>query len=149
MSYEVGPPKERPTDARYAHAGALMRPILGIESSCDETAAAILDAQGCILAEAVLNQAEHGRFGGVVPEIAARAHVEALEPLIEAALADARLTLADVDAVGHLPTVDDPLELLGQGHRDPHPTVVVQADAVRRTVQSVGENPSAMQSSQQ
>jgi N6-L-threonylcarbamoyladenine synthase len=74
--------------------------ILGIESSCDETAAALVTGDRQVLAHRLLGQeAAHAPFGGVVPEIAARAHVEALEPLIVAALADAKLTLADVDAV--------------------------------------------------
>ena len=74
--------------------------ILGIESSCDETAAALVTGDRRVLAHRLLGQeAAHAPFGGVVPEIAARAHVEALEPLIVAALADAKLTLADVDAV--------------------------------------------------
>ncbi|MEG8057211.1 tRNA (adenosine(37)-N6)-threonylcarbamoyltransferase complex transferase subunit TsaD [Sphingomonas sp. 22L2VL55-3] len=74
--------------------------ILGIESSCDETAAALVTGDRQVLAHRLLGQeAAHALFGGVVPEIAARAHVEALEPLIVAALADAKLTLADVDAI--------------------------------------------------
>ncbi len=74
--------------------------ILGIESSCDETAAALVTGDRQVLAHRLLGQeAAHAPFGGVVPEIAARAHVEALEPLIVAALADAKLTLADVDAI--------------------------------------------------
>ncbi len=74
--------------------------ILGLESSCDETAAALVTADRQILAHRLAGQeAEHRPYGGVVPEIAARAHVEALMPLVEAALADARLTLADVDAI--------------------------------------------------
>ncbi len=74
--------------------------ILGIESSCDETAAALVTSDRQILAHRLATQeAEHRPFGGVVPEIAARAHVEALIPLIEAALADAKLSLSDVDAV--------------------------------------------------
>jgi N6-L-threonylcarbamoyladenine synthase len=74
--------------------------ILGIESSCDETAAALVTGDRKVLAHRLLGQeAAHAPFGGVVPEIAARAHVEALEPLIVAALADAKLTLADVDAI--------------------------------------------------
>ncbi|MEG3163588.1 tRNA (adenosine(37)-N6)-threonylcarbamoyltransferase complex transferase subunit TsaD [Sphingomonas sp. PB2P19] len=74
--------------------------ILGIESSCDETAAALVTGDRRVLAHRLLGQeAAHAPFGGVVPEIAARAHVEALEPLIVAALADAELTLADVDAI--------------------------------------------------
>lgn len=74
--------------------------ILGLESSCDETAAALVTADRRILAHRLAGQeARHAPFGGVVPEIAARAHVEAIGPLVEAALADAKLTLADVDAV--------------------------------------------------
>jgi len=74
--------------------------ILGIESSCDETAAALVTGDRQVLAHRLLGQeAAHAPFGGVVPEIAARAHVETLEPLIVAALADAGLKLADVDAI--------------------------------------------------
>ena len=74
--------------------------ILGIESSCDETAAALVTSDRQVLAHRLAGQeAAHRPFGGVVPEIAARAHVEALIPLLEGALADARLKLADVDAV--------------------------------------------------
>lgn len=74
--------------------------ILGIESSCDETAAALVTGDRQVLAHRLLGQeAAHAPFGGVVPEIAARAHVEALEPLIVAALADAGLKLVDVDAI--------------------------------------------------
>jgi N6-L-threonylcarbamoyladenine synthase len=74
--------------------------ILGIESSCDETAAALVTGDRQILAHRLAGQeAEHRPYGGVVPEIAARAHVEALIPLVEGALGDAGLTLADVDAI--------------------------------------------------
>jgi len=74
--------------------------ILGLESSCDETAAALVDGDRTILAHRLAGQeAAHRPFGGVVPEIAARAHVEALGPLIESALADAGKTLADIDAI--------------------------------------------------
>ena len=74
--------------------------ILGIESSCDETAAALVTGEREILAHRLAGQeAAHTPYGGVVPEIAARAHVEALAPLVEAALADAGKTLADVDAI--------------------------------------------------
>lgn len=74
--------------------------ILGIESSCDETAAALVTSARAILAHRLAGQeAAHRPFGGVVPEIAARAHVEALEPLIVAALEDAGVTLGDVDAI--------------------------------------------------
>src|SRR6185436_7959702 len=74
--------------------------ILGIESSCDETAAALVtDDRGIIAHRLAGQEAAHRPFGGVVPEIAARAHVEILTPLIEAALADAKIDLADVDAI--------------------------------------------------
>src|SRR6185312_12110017 len=74
--------------------------ILGLESSCDETAAALVTDDRRILAHKLAGQeAAHAPYGGVVPEIAARAHVEVLEPLVEAALAEAKLTLADVDAI--------------------------------------------------
>ncbi|HSI17392.1 MAG TPA: tRNA (adenosine(37)-N6)-threonylcarbamoyltransferase complex transferase subunit TsaD [Sphingomonas sp.] len=74
--------------------------ILGLESSCDETAAALVTSDRRVLAHRLAGQeAAHRPYGGVVPEIAARAHVDALIPLIEAAFADAGVTLADVDAV--------------------------------------------------
>jgi len=74
--------------------------ILGIESSCDETAAALVTSDGTVLAHRLAGQEEaHRPFGGVVPELAARAHVEMAVPLVEAALADAGVTLAEVDAI--------------------------------------------------
>ena len=74
--------------------------ILGLESSCDETAAALVTTGRRILAHRVARQEEaHRPFGGVVPEIAARAHVEVLSPLIAQVLDEAGLTLADVDAI--------------------------------------------------
>jgi N6-L-threonylcarbamoyladenine synthase len=74
--------------------------ILGIESSCDETAAALVTSDGTVLSHRLAGQEEaHRPFGGVVPELAARAHVEMAVPLVEGALADAGLTLADVDAI--------------------------------------------------
>ena len=74
--------------------------ILGLESSCDETAAAIVRGDRTILAHKLAGQEEaHRPFGGVVPEIAARAHVEMLTPLVEAALHEAGVTLSDIDAV--------------------------------------------------
>ena len=74
--------------------------VLGIESSCDETAAALVTADRRILAHRIASQdAEHAPYGGVVPEIAARAHAVRLAPLIEATLADAGLSLGDVDAI--------------------------------------------------
>jgi len=77
-----------------------METVLGIESSCDETAAAIVRADRTILAQRIASQDDaHRPYGGVVPEIAARAHVERLAPLVEAVLADAGMALADVDAI--------------------------------------------------
>jgi N6-L-threonylcarbamoyladenine synthase len=78
--------------------------VLGIETSCDETAASVValgdDGAPRILSNVVLSQIEeHAAFGGVVPEIAARAHVEALDGIIEAALDEAGVGLADLDAV--------------------------------------------------
>ncbi len=74
--------------------------VLGIESSCDETAAALVDSGRTILAQHIASQDDaHRPYGGVVPEIAARAHVERLAPLIAATLDDAGLKLSDVDAI--------------------------------------------------
>lgn len=74
--------------------------VLGIESSCDETAAALVTTGRQILAQRIASQdAEHAPYGGVVPEIAARAHAERLAPIIEGVLADAGKTLADCDAI--------------------------------------------------
>jgi N6-L-threonylcarbamoyladenine synthase len=70
----------------------LTAPVLGLEASCDETAAAILAPDGTVLAEALLSQtAEHARFGGVVPEIAARAHLAQLPRMVAQVLAQAGL----------------------------------------------------------
>ncbi len=74
--------------------------ILGIESSCDETAAALVTSDRKILAQHIASQDDaHRPYGGVVPEIAARAHSERLAPIIQATLNDAGLTLDDVDAI--------------------------------------------------
>ena len=78
--------------------------VLGLESSCDETAAAVVarspDGRGRILSNCVFSQIEeHAAFGGVVPEIAARAHVEVMDGLVRAALDDAGVRLADLDAI--------------------------------------------------
>lgn len=73
--------------------------VLGIESSCDETAAAIVNDKKDILGETVLSQEEHKLYGGVVPEIAARAHLEHIDDIIELTLKKANLKLDDVDAI--------------------------------------------------
>ncbi|MGE3933776.1 MAG: tRNA (adenosine(37)-N6)-threonylcarbamoyltransferase complex transferase subunit TsaD [Rhodospirillaceae bacterium] len=74
--------------------------VLGIETSCDETAAALVDDGRRVLADAVLSQlAEHRPYGGIVPEIAARAHLGALDGLIRQALAEAGIGFDGIDAV--------------------------------------------------
>mgnify|MGYP000914242775 FL=1 len=74
--------------------------ILGIESSCDETAAAIVEDGKKLLSNVVVSQIDiHKEYGGVIPEIAARNHIEAINPVINKALAEANLTIDDVDAI--------------------------------------------------
>lgn len=76
------------------------RLILGLETSCDETAAAVVTDAGEIRANIVASQAElHARYGGVVPEIASRRHLELVAPVIREALAEAGITLDDVDRI--------------------------------------------------
>ena len=77
-----------------------MTVILGLESSCDDSAAALVGADRRILAHAVVGQNKaHQPFGGVVPEIAARAHVEILPGLVRQVLDDAKTSIAEVDAI--------------------------------------------------
>jgi N6-L-threonylcarbamoyladenine synthase len=74
--------------------------ILGIESSCDETAAAVVERGSRTLSSVVASQiATHARYGGVVPELASREHLHAIVPVVRAALAQANLTLDDLDAI--------------------------------------------------
>ena len=74
--------------------------LLTLETSCDETAAAILDENGQVLGSVVASQDElHNRFGGVVPEIASRAHLERILPVVDETLRRAQITLDDLDAV--------------------------------------------------
>jgi hypothetical protein len=74
--------------------------ILAIETSCDDTCAAVVSRDGSVLGAIRSSQGDlHARFGGVVPEIASRRHLELVIPVIEAALAEAGATLEDVDAV--------------------------------------------------
>ncbi|MGQ7829640.1 tRNA (adenosine(37)-N6)-threonylcarbamoyltransferase complex transferase subunit TsaD [Altererythrobacter sp. Z27] len=76
------------------------RIVLGIESSCDETAVALVASDRTIRAQRIASQhAEHAPYGGVVPEIAARAHAERLAPMLEAVMEEAGVTLADCDAI--------------------------------------------------
>ena len=73
--------------------------VLGIETSCDETGIGIVRGSTLLANVISSSMAEHARFGGVVPEIAARAHLEALGPAITAALAEAHVTLEQLDAI--------------------------------------------------
>jgi N6-L-threonylcarbamoyladenine synthase len=74
--------------------------LLALETSCDETAAAVVTADGRILANVVSSQAElHARYGGVVPEVASRRHLELVAPVVEEALAGAGTSLDGIDAV--------------------------------------------------
>ncbi|MCX8666247.1 tRNA (adenosine(37)-N6)-threonylcarbamoyltransferase complex transferase subunit TsaD [Acetobacteraceae bacterium B3987] len=73
-----------------------LTPLLAIETSCDDTACAILDAHGTLLGESVLSQEDHAALGGVVPELAARAHLKALPELVDLTLQRAGLELRDI-----------------------------------------------------
>jgi tRNA N6-adenosine threonylcarbamoyltransferase len=75
--------------------------ILGLETSCDETAAALITPQGEIKANIVSSQADlHARYGGVVPEVASRRHLELVNPVVRETLAEANASLDDVELVG-------------------------------------------------
>jgi N6-L-threonylcarbamoyladenine synthase len=73
--------------------------VLGIETSCDETAVGIVRGRTLLANVIASSVEEHSRFGGVVPEIASRAHLEAMQPTIKKALADAKVSLSDIDAI--------------------------------------------------
>ena len=74
--------------------------LLGVETSCDETAAAVVTEDGRILANVVSSQADlHARYGGVVPEVASRRHLELVAPVVEEALAEAGTSLDEIGAV--------------------------------------------------
>lgn len=75
--------------------------ILGIESSCDETAAAVVEDGAAVLASVVASQlSTHGKYGGVVPELASREHLRAIVPVVREAMATARMDFADLAAIG-------------------------------------------------
>jgi N6-L-threonylcarbamoyladenine synthase len=74
--------------------------ILGIESSCDETAAAVVRDGGVLLSNVIASQVDfHARYGGVVPEIASRHHIEAIVPVIQEAVADAGVTMGEIEGI--------------------------------------------------
>lgn len=74
--------------------------IIAIESSCDETSAAVC-RDGAILSNVTATQKIHEQFGGVIPELASRAHMQNIVPVVDVALKNAGVTLADVDAIGY------------------------------------------------
>ena len=73
--------------------------VLGLETSCDETAAAVIDGGGRLRSNVVLSQQDHAAYGGVVPELASRAHLRTLQPVVEQSLREAEASLDDLDAV--------------------------------------------------
>ncbi len=76
--------------------------ILGIEASCDETGVAIYDSDAGIVAEALYSQIDmHSQYGGVVPELASRDHIQRLAPLTTEVLTQSKLSYADLDAVAY------------------------------------------------
>jgi N6-L-threonylcarbamoyladenine synthase len=75
-------------------------PVLGIESSCDETAAAVIDREGAVLSNVVSSQiAIHEKFGGIVPELAARAHLSLIDQVVEQALSEAQVAKCALSAI--------------------------------------------------
>src|SRR5205807_400078 len=75
--------------------------ILGLETSCDETAAALVSRDGRLLTNVVASQADlHARYGGVVPEVASRRHLELVTPVVRAAFKEAKAELEDVVLIG-------------------------------------------------
>ena len=85
-----------------SHGPTLMKPplVLGIETSCDETSAAILRGDTELLGHRILTQDIHEVYGGVVPELAARAHLRVIEDVVDSALTEAGVELRDLDAIG-------------------------------------------------
>ena len=73
--------------------------VLGIETSCDETAVGIVRGRKLLANIISSSVEEHARFGGVVPEVASRAHLEAFLPALDRALLESNVTLADIDAI--------------------------------------------------
>ena len=75
--------------------------ILAIESSCDETSAAVVENGRTVLSNVIASQIEvHTKYGGVVPEVASRMHIEVIDKVVKEALSEAKVTLDDIDAIG-------------------------------------------------
>src|SRR5204862_3520487 len=84
----------------HAEHGHECHVILGIETSCDETAAAVVTSDGHIKSNVIASQAElHAPYGGVVPEVASRHHLELVTPVVRQALDDADVSLGDIERV--------------------------------------------------
>src|SRR2546430_16374274 len=98
--------KHRRDECRKTQEGSIAGMIfLGIETSCDETAVAVFTDELRILANVIASQNDlHARFGGVVPEVAARAHLQRLLPTMDEALRQAKLSLTDIGCVAVLNT---------------------------------------------
>jgi N6-L-threonylcarbamoyladenine synthase len=90
-------PSGRDTDS--GAPGAEQAVILAIETSCDDTCAAVVGRDGVVHSNLVASQMDHDKFGGVVPEVASRRHLELLDDVVTAALAEAGVTTADLEAV--------------------------------------------------
>ena len=90
-------PAVRPRGAPDSNSPSL---VLGLETSCDETSAAVLSQKNEILGHVILSQDVHGVYGGVVPELAARAHLRKIDAVVDEALAQAGIELSDVDLFG-------------------------------------------------
>ncbi len=89
-----------PTTVQQPASAWVQGPILGIETSCDETAASVLAADGSVLSNVITSQHDvHQRFGGVVPELASRAHIESVEQVSSDALQQAGLTWTDLSGI--------------------------------------------------
>jgi N6-L-threonylcarbamoyladenine synthase len=100
VSLPWAPGCDRPLDWRVMGTDPARGLILGIESSCDETAAAVVERGARTLSSVVASQiATHARYGGVVPELASREHLRAILPVVRAALAEAGVGFEDLDAI--------------------------------------------------
>jgi N6-L-threonylcarbamoyladenine synthase len=100
MSRAVEPAAEGSRRNGPAGSPGAEGPVLGVETSCDETSAAVLGPGDEILGHVILTQDEHRVFGGVVPEIASRAHLRVLDEVVDGALAEAGIALSDVALFG-------------------------------------------------
>ena len=99
---ELRPSRDRAeTGSEQGVSGGGAAVILGIETSCDETAAAVITGDGVVLSSIVASQADlHARYGGVVPEVASRRHLELIDPVVREALDQAGTGLDEVDRIG-------------------------------------------------